>query len=1186
MYLKTLRMRGFKSFAQSVELRFEHGIAVVVGPNGSGKSNIADALQWAMAVQSPAQLRAPSGQDVLFGGTDSRPPSGVCEVELVLDNECETLPIEFGEVSVMRRLHRDGESEYFINRARVRRLDVLELLSDTGLGREMHSVIGQGKVEEILLAKPHERRRFVEEAAGLGKYQRRRTRSEQKLARVATELERARDLEREVRARLRPLAMQATAADRAAKLGQEIAQGRISLLSSELLVESRRTAELRGRLEGVTSARSGIDAELVAIASRRSAAETELAGLAAAQERATRAFYAFETGRERVEAERSRLARARAALDRSEAWRREDAARRQADAARLRLEAEAAEAAAAEHVAEAAALEAQHGGGLDEAAAAAEAALAAALDARRAHAEAEGQAANVRREHEAAVARVAELGERLEALGSASEDESARLDAAQAAVSALTARQAEAATGVAAAEAAAAAAEADFARAGEAAREARLRAEGLAEDASRDRARLESLELALRRGDGLSPAAQALRDSGARLVLAGIEAEPGYERAVAAALGWRAGAVVAERLDQALDLLEQGDGELNVVTAGGDGRAAGEMPAGARPLAEVVRIIDRSLAPLVAGIWLVDDVRGVQSGVAVTAEGVGLDADRGEAWRIADVGEASWLRARGERDSLAAGLAEREQAAEQAHAEAETAGTDAATAATADAAARDRLRDARRDEQEAADELRRASGARDALADELARRDAGRDLAARDLESESARLTELHALLAGYEGSLAERRSAALAADERHAALEMTRRRLADEAARQAARRAALDERIERFRGEGGRALEAAERAEAAAQRSLHASVQAAEAAPAVDRLVAELDAALAAASGLAEPARAGIDTIERRAGELAAELQACAMAEAEAQGRAREIQAAATEVEVSLARSSERIDDVGRRRAELAAEHSLDVSEPEEPLAADDAAAAAARLERLERRRESLGAVNPLAQEEYEQEKVRADDLSTQCEDLETSLAELRALIKDLTITIDQRFAATFDSVARNFEEVIGTLFPGGRGRLRLTEEVVPDEPFDGQPDDGSVVDAAGPRPPVERGIDLEVKPAGKRIESLSLLSGGEKSLTAIAFLFALMLTKPSPFYLLDEVEAALDDANIDRFLDLLRAYQDRAQFLVVTHQRRTMEVADVLYGVTMAGDGVSTVLSRRMPSDPELHEAALESA
>ena len=204
MYLKALRMRGFKSFPGSVELRFDHGIAVVVGPNGSGKSNIADALQWAMAVSSPVQLRAPTGQDVLFAGSDGRPPAGVCEVELVLDNECGTLPLEFSEVSVMRRLDRGGESEYLVNRARVRRLDVLELLSDTGLGREMHSVIGQGKVEEILLSKPHERRRFVEEAAGLGKYQRRRVRAESKLARVASELDRARDLEREVKGRLRP----------------------------------------------------------------------------------------------------------------------------------------------------------------------------------------------------------------------------------------------------------------------------------------------------------------------------------------------------------------------------------------------------------------------------------------------------------------------------------------------------------------------------------------------------------------------------------------------------------------------------------------------------------------------------------------------------------------------------------------------------------------------------------------------------------------------------------------------------------------------------------------------------------------------------------------------------------------------------------------------------------------------
>src|SRR6476660_525643 len=276
MYLKTVRMRGFKSFAQNVELSFDQGIAVVVGPNGSGKSNIADALQWAMAVQSPAQLRAPTGQDVLFGGSDVRQAAGVCEVELVLDNECGTLPIEFNEVSVMRRLYRDGESEYYLNRAKVRRLDVMELLSDTGLGREMHSVIGQGKVEEILLSKPYERRRFVEEAAGLGKYQRRRTRAEAKLGR-------ARDLEREVRARLRPLSMQATAAERAAKLGAEIAQGRMALLSSELLGERVRVDDLRGRLGGAVAGQTEVEQAAAAIAARRDRAQSELAGLSASR---------------------------------------------------------------------------------------------------------------------------------------------------------------------------------------------------------------------------------------------------------------------------------------------------------------------------------------------------------------------------------------------------------------------------------------------------------------------------------------------------------------------------------------------------------------------------------------------------------------------------------------------------------------------------------------------------------------------------------------------------------------------------------------------------------------------------------------------------------------------------------------------------------------------------------------
>ena len=440
MYLKTVRMRGFKSFAQNVELSFDQGIAVVVGPNGSGKSNIADALQWAMAVQSPAQLRAPTGQDVLFGGSDVRQAAGVCEVELVLDNECGTLPIEFNEVSVMRRLYRDGESEYYLNRAKVRRLDVMELLSDTGLGREMHSVIGQGKVEEILLSKPHERRRFVEEAAGLGKYQRRRTRAEAKLSRVEAELERARDLEREVRARLRPLSMQATAAERAAKLGAEIAQGRMALLSSELLGERVRVDDLRGRLGGAVASQTEVEQAAAAIAARRDRAQSELAGLSAEQERATRAFYAYESAGERFVAEAGRMAASMARLERGSGRRRVEAEELRRLAARSQEDAVAADASAVELDSEAASIGQGDVQAAEDAAAQAEAALSSALGARRAHADAEGQAANVRRELEAATARAAELTERHVALNDQSAATTEQLHEADAEATTLAGR--------------------------------------------------------------------------------------------------------------------------------------------------------------------------------------------------------------------------------------------------------------------------------------------------------------------------------------------------------------------------------------------------------------------------------------------------------------------------------------------------------------------------------------------------------------------------------------------------------------------------------------------------------------------------------------------------------------------------------------------------------------------------
>jgi chromosome segregation protein len=1180
MYLKALRLRGFKSFAQSVELRFEDSIAVVVGPNGSGKSNIADALQWAMAVQSPGQLRAPTGQDVLFSGSDSRPPAGICEVELVLDNECDTLPIEFNEVSVMRRLYRDGESEYFLNRSKVRRLDVLELLSDTGLGREMHSVIGQGRVEEVLLSKPHERRRFVEEAAGLGKYQRRRARAEAKLSRVSGELERARDLEREVRARLRPLSMQATAAERAAKLAAEIAQGRVSLLSSELLGERARVESLQTRLTAVVASRADVEQASAIVAARRQTAEGELAGLSSEQERATRAFYAFEAARDRLSQASDRLSAAVGRMERGGMRRRAEADELERTAARTQADAATADAERERIEVESAGTGGGETQAADEAAAQSEAALAEALDARRAHADAEGQAANLRRELEAANARASELSERLQKLGSAAEGSRTQLTKAAEQAQSLEERLTTARAELVAAQAGAEQAAAEVETAQDAQRAARARAEETADAERLAQTRLQALRATVDRGEGLPAAARALQERGARLVVEGIEAEPGYERAVAAALGWRAGAVVAERVDEAVSLLGGAEGELAVVLA--SRVAAASSSQAGRPLSDVCNVRDDALAALVDGIRLVDDLTAVRSGVAVTRDGLGFDADRGELWRTADAAEAAWLEARTARDRLSDDVPALAEATAEAAAAAGSAGRRLDEVLAAEAKAREGLTVHRRAEAELVQQERAAVSRRDQLADDLARSDAARDLAERDLEAEAGRLTELRSLTAGADAMVAERRAAATSADERHAALDTVRRRTAEQAAKSAAVLAALGERIERHRSDADRLRADSERAGRQAARLAAMAAEAAAALPEARRAIDGLDAAATLALGIAAPARAGIEAIEQRAAGLAAELQACAVEQAAIDGRAREASAAVTEVEIGLARSDERVVELERRRTELASAQGIDVVEAERPLEVDEAAAASARLERLERRRESLGQVNPLAQEEYEAEKQRADDLTAQCDDLESSLKELQSLIRDLTSTIDKRFAETFGAVQSNFSEVIETLFPGGRGRLRLTEP----RQQTAVAEEGEEGETPEPLPPEEPGIELEVRPAGKRIESLSLLSGGEKSLTAIAFLFALLLTKPSPFYLLDEVEAALDDANIERFLTLLRTYQDKAQFIVITHQRRTMEVADVLYGVSMAGDGESKVLSRRMPTEPELHEAALESA
>ena len=890
MHLRSISLRGFKSFPDPVEIRLEKGVAVVVGPNGSGKSNIADAIVWAAGSLSPNELRAEKADDVLFAGSAGRPGADWCEVELVFDNADGRLAaLDFSEVSILRRLHRGAEGQYLVNRAPVRRTDLVELLSDVGLGSGMHSVVGQGKVEAILASSPVERRALVEEAAGLGRFKRRRHRAELKLARVAREVERARDVEAEARKRLRPLALQATAAERAEKLGGQIAavEARIAQLDLAALAERQGAAEERKAASVLE--RKRVEGQLESLLVERGGVEEELADAAGRREGATAALYRLRSAAERVA---------------------------------LRSE------------------------GLDD------------------------------------------LAERLQR----------ELEAARAARPAQAVQETLAA-----------------------ARDAALERDRLTAQAAAAADRLRALERSLAEREGIPPAARELSERGHALALDGLDVERGYERAVAAALAFRASAVTASTASEALGLVEdartRGLGRLLVLVPATAPGQRGESPApGAEPLAEHVR--GANVPP---DAWVVDREELLQAtrGVVVTKEGHGFAPERGELWFAGETAESVLLELEGRRQRLAEEVAELE--------------------------------------------------------------------------------------------------SAATAAVER-----------AEEAERLAA---------------GLRA--AAPRVPAVVLERLAAGAT---------RATAALTAARRAAERLETPLRARADAGGMRTGELAAELRKLGAAEAELRREAGEARERAGAIDVEIATVAAERREATRRLEAAAAE----------PAEGEDRDELEAGLEKLRRRREALGQVNPLAKEEYAREKERVQELVEQRKDLEKSLEQLEQLRAELTETVERRFGETFDRVREHFQEVAATLFPGGEGRLRLSE---PDPEAEEQE---------------EPGVEVELRPAGKRVTRLSLLSGGERALGAIAFLFALFLARPCPFYLLDEVEAALDDPNIGRFVSLLRAYADRAQFIVVTHQKRTMEAADVLYGVTMGQEGVSQVVSRRVPREDEQALAA----
>ncbi len=1187
MRLTRIRIKGFKSFADETELQFDKGVGVIVGPNGSGKSNIAEALLWAMASQAPSEVRVATGLDVLFSGSESRAAAGVAEVEFVLEDEGGVAPGGRPELSVLRRLSRDGESAYLLNRVPVRRLDVHEVLADVGLGRDSHAIIGQNQIDQVLLASPSVRRGLIEEVAGLGKYKRRRVRALQKLNRVERHLVEARTRQADIQGRLRPLALQASAAERAALLAAELLEMRLELVLSAM-AHSRRDRQARQNdLREARTAQEVLDAAAAEIIKRREAAEAALGALVSEQEAASRLVQRLDAGVERL-TDRSTLLEER----------REEFAH---DIERLRVRAgrlidetatTASAAASVEVDAErerAELAEDPDDTGVEDRFTAAtetsEVALSTVLEARRSEAEHEGRLARARAEatenRERAAAATARRAELAAGIG---DRESARLEA-QLVLEAIEVSVVAARAALAEIERV----EQEARVAAEAARvdEALVRGASAAADAKAQAsaARLSELRQAIERGDGLDGALVRLRDRGVSLIADQIRPAAGVERAVAAVLSWRATEAVALVASDAVELLADDTLEGAALLCL-DRLPTRQAEGPGVPLSSRVELLGDIPVGLFDGVLLVEraqDLLEVRHGIGVLADGRGFDADRGIAFRAGDAAGRALERKRdlaGVEQQVAADATARDAAATRlAEATAVRSQVEQAESAarTAVAEARDTQLRLERELVEATRE-----------ADRLARVDeaTGERLHAAILEAEQceARADAAQVEFAALEAGLVALRERAAERKTEHEASEAVRISLQDEVADRRGRRAASEERAERARVEGARLRELAGDQE----RQANAAERGAERLGAVvDKLPLILEtirAALITAERFREPARALTHAGAARVAELGAELRICADEDARLGSERRDGAGRVAALGVELDRCEERLHDLGERRRVLVEERGDDlddVVDSAEPLPEDERAMREGKVERLERRIVQLGAVNPLAKEAYEEAKQEADDITEQITDLATSVTELRKLVRELGSEIRNRFEATYSTVEAGFAEVIGTLFPGGSGRLRLVEpaELVQQGPGEATEDEadseGEVVsddpDAFAEEP--EPGVELEVQPAGKKIRSLSVLSGGEKSMAALGFTFALMLARPSPFYVLDEVDAALDEVNIDRFLELVDRFRDRAQFVVITHQAGTMEAADALYGVSMPGNGVSQVISRRLP-------------
>lgn len=1192
MHLKSLTLKGFKSFASPTTLRFEPGITCVVGPNGSGKSNVVDALAWVLGEQGAKTLRGGKMEDVIFAGTSARAPLGRAEVTLTIDNSDDALPIEYSEVSITRRMFRDGASEYEINGSSCRLMDVQELLSDSGIGREMHVIVGQGRLSQILESRPEDRRAFIEEAAGVLKHRKRKEKAVRKLEAMSANLARLTDLTTELRRQLKPLGRQAEMARRAQTIQADLRDARLRLAADDLVA---RQVEFDGTNDAEAALRSEHDAatgRLAVAAADLTAHEAAMVTLSERAELAQQTWFRLSALAERVSAT------VRIASERAQHLNTESATSGGADPDALEAQADEVAIAEQQLLAELAGARGRlqiartELGEAERKAADAEkahlAAVSAEADRREGLARLAGQVETMR-------ARVESIDDGVVRLSEGIEEAAARAQQTKAEFETVQGRVGELDEGEVGLDEHHDLTVAALRLADERVAELQAAERGAERQVASLRARIEALSVGLDRKDGATWLAE--NRSGAGLfgsIDKMVKVHAGYEAALDTVLGAAANAVAADSFGaarSAVAALKEADGGRAAIVLGDwpvpddlEPAPATALPEGARWALDLIDAPLRlrgAMTAMLSGVAVVGDLAAALDLVAARPQLRAVTVD-------GDLVGAGWVAGGSDRKPSTLEItSEIEKArAELVGAEAQAAHLTATlSGALTEQTARGNVAEqalAALNESDAAisamyEQLGRLGLEARAAEEEWRRQqrqrgelEASRSLTMAELTELEGRLRNAEATQTGSEAEPVDRQHVAAAAEAARA-VEVEARlavRTAEERANavrgqaESLRRAATTERGARLRAEHARAARE------------HAAAVAAAVADAGGKLAQRLREVVAMASrardavadertdrgsGLATT-RDEVNTLGARIASLTDSLHRDEVAKAQAALRIEQLEAMV-------------LEQFGMTPADLIAEYGpqlplpaseLELAEYEQAREHGEQVSAPApmpfdrptqerRAKRAERELAELGRVNPLALEEFAALEERYNFLSTQLEDVKAARKDLLDVVAEVDARILQVFTDAFADVESEFSDVFAALFPGGEGRLLLTD-----------PDDM-----------LTTGIEVEARPPGKRIKRLSLLSGGEKALTAVAMLVAIFRARPSPFYVLDEVEAALDDMNLRRLLGLFEQLRDQSQLIVITHQKPTMEVADALYGVTMRDDGITAVISQRMRSE-----------